>query len=447
MDMATKKKKKSKKKILMNWIFFVVLIAVVATISYFSYTQTQEDTKWKLQEFQATESTYMGDLQLTILASATLHPYDLLEVRPEASGKIEELYFEVGDWLNEGDPMALLDQEDLLIRLDTSRANLSSALAQLAQVTRGYTPRELQQYDAQVASAEIALEEAQEDLEHVMELHDRGFASDEELDNAEYAVEQAQQNLDNVKEARDVLLEGNTDEEIQMARANVAVAEASVQEAENALGDATIYSPISGVVMDRFVSEGSVIVSSLAGFGTGDSICTIGDLTKMKAYASVAESDIGQVKELQQCIIDVDAFRDEKFDGTVLKIHPQAQLDGGLNSFTVEIEVPNPDGKLMSGMRCEVEIITETTTNVLLVPDRAIAERNDKYYVFVVREDKSLEAREIETGRTNYDVTEVISGLEEGEEVVTSGVPRDLLEELDESGNRKSGGHIVIRTG
>ncbi|MCX6646856.1 MAG: efflux RND transporter periplasmic adaptor subunit [bacterium] len=442
-----KKTKKRKNKALINWLFFGTLVIIVAAISYYSYTQTREDTRWTLQEFQSTESTYMGDLQLSILASATLHPYELLEVRPEASGKILELYFEAGDWLDEGDPMALLDQEDLLIRVDTARANLSSAYAQLAQTERGYTPGQLQSYDAQVESAQLALAEAQEDLDHTRELHDGGFASDEELDNAEYAVEHAQQSLDHTIQARDVLLEGSTSEEIQVARANVTVAEASVQEAENALGNATIYSPISGVVMDRLVSEGSVIVSSLASFSGGDVICTIGDLTRMKAYASVDESDIGLVEEGQKVLLDVDAYRDVEFDGTVIKIHPQADATGGVNSFTVEIEVPNPDGKLMSGMRCEVEIITESITDILLVPDRAIAESNDKQYVFVVKEDKSIEARVIEIGRTNYEYTEVLSGLEEGEEVIVRGVPSDLLEELDASGNRSSGGHIIISSG
>ncbi|MCK4721156.1 hypothetical protein KAU08_10870, partial [bacterium] len=91
-------------------------------------------------------------------------------------------------------------------------------------------------------------------------------------------------------------------------------------------------------------------------------------------------------------------------------------------------------------------IITETHTDLLLVPDRAIAAHEEKHYVFVVNEDDSIEVREIETGLTNYMVTEVLSGLEDGEMVITRGVPRDLLEELDEDGNRRRRGGIVIRS-
>ncbi|MCK4719042.1 efflux RND transporter periplasmic adaptor subunit, partial [bacterium] len=329
-----KKRKKRKNKALLNWIFFIVLALIVGAISWYSYNRTQEDTRWTFQEFQSSESVYVGDLQLSILASCTIHPFEVIEVRPEASGKIVELYFDSGDWVEIGDPMALLDQDDLLIRLDTSRANLSRTYAQLELTRRGYTPRELQQYDAQVENARLALDEALEDLAHTQELHDGGFASDEDLDNAEYGVEQASQNLEHARDARNVLIDGTTSEELQVAYANVAIAQAAVSEAENALGDATIYSPISGTVMDKYVNEGSVIVSSLAGFGGGDVLCTIGDLSTMKSYASVDEGYIGLVTRGQIVNLDFDAYRDETFEGVVLKIHPQATLTGGLNSFT-----------------------------------------------------------------------------------------------------------------
>jgi len=425
-----KKKAKRKRKAILNWIFLGVLVIAVAAIAVYSYFNIQKETKWKLQEFQATESTYMGDLQISILASATLHPFEIVQVRPEASGRIEELYVEVGDWVEEGGPLALLDQEDLQTRLETARAELSRSVANRDLVRRGYTPRELQTYHARVDSAQLALDEAIEDLQHVSDLHEAGFASDEELDSAEYAVEQARQNLQQAQDALDVLLEGSTPEEIRSAEAAVAISQATVSEAENALGDATIYSPMTGVVLERFVTEGSIVVSTLASFAGGDALCTIGDLSTMKAIASVDEADIGKVLPDQSCILDVDAYPDDPFDGTVLKIHPQATLQGGVTAFTVEIEVPNPESRLMAGMSCEVEIITDIIENVLLVPDRAIAEKDDRMFVFVVDENDKIEAREIEIGETNFEYTEVLSGLEEGENVIVRGVPSDLLDEI-----------------
>jgi HlyD family secretion protein len=191
-------------------------------------------------------------------------------------------------------------------------------------------------------------------------------------------------------------------------------------------------------------------VSSLIGLGGGDVICTIGDLAKMKAYANVDENDIGSVKEGQIVKLTVDAYPDEPFAGTVLKIHPEATVQSGVNAFVTEIEVPNEDGRLMAGMTCEVEIVTKTLEDIVLVPDRAIAQKNDRNFVFVVNEDtKKIEAREVEIGETNYESTEVLSGLEEGEQVIVRSVPSDLLDEVvkddKKDGEDDSGGRVVVQ--
>jgi len=442
MEKMSNRAKRKRRKKLYNWIFVIVLLVIVGVIVIRSIRSAHNDTKWTLQEYQGTESVYTGDLQLSILASATLHPFEIVEVRPEASGTIEILYVDIGDRVERGDPIALLDQEDLAIRVDTARAHLASAQASLNLSLRGYVPRELQSYESAVDSAQLSYDESVEDLEHTQELHEAGFASDEELDTAEYAVEQSRLHLEQSQEALDVLLDGSTQEEIAIARANVQIALASLTEAENALGDATIYAPMSGIVLTRNVTEGSIVVSNLASFAGGDVIMTLGDMSRMKAYASVNENDVGHVALGYECLLDVDAYPDEVFDGTVYKIHPQASSAGGVVSFTTEVEVPNLEEKLMAGMTCEVEIITEMYEDLLLVPDRAVADRDDKYYVFVVDEMDRIEAREIEIGVTNYEFTEVISGLEEGEQVIVRGVPRDLLDEV--AGDADDGDNSVV---
>jgi len=441
-----RKKPKKKRKALYNWIFIGVIVIGAAAVAWYSYSNIQKETRWKLQEYQSVESTYRGDLEMSVLASATLHPFEIVQVRPEASGRIEELFIDVGDWVNEGDPIARLDQEDLQTRLQTANAELSRTGANLDLVRRGYTPRELQSYQSAVDRAQLALNEASEDLEHVQQLHESGFASDEELDSAEYAVEQAQQNLEQAQDALAVLTQGSTREEIRSAEASVSIARANLQDAENALGDAIINAPMDGVILEKFVTEGSVVVSSLASFSGGDSLCVIGDLSTMKALSSVDENDIGHVILGQRVILDVDSYPDEEFEGTVYKIHPQASLEGGVTVFTVEVEVPNPDNRLMAGMSCEVEVITETFTDILLVPDRAIAQRDESNYVFVVDENDSIEARKIEIGETNFEYTEVLDGLEEGESVIVRGIPHDLLEEVVEDlGGESGGGGIRVR--
>ena len=447
--MQTMKPIRRRRSRIINWIFLVVLLGGVIAVSVYSYRRSQKETKWRLQDYQETESVYRGDLTMSILAPATLQPFEVVEVRPEASGKVEKLYFDVGDWVNEGDILAVLDQEDLVTRLETARANLKQAEANLEQVKRGYYPRELQSLKANLEAAELALQQAKTNFDRINKLHELGFASDVELENAKNALDQAAQARDSAQSALDVLLQGSTPEQIKAAEATLEMARIAVTEAENALGDSTIYSPISGVVLERKISEGSLVVSNLASFAMGDTICSIGDLSRMKAIARVDQSDISTVKEDLTCALEVDSYPSETFTGTVLKIHPQAVLEGGVISFIVEIEVPNPDGRLMAGMTGEVEIIADTLKDVLLVPDRAIAEKEERTFVFVVDENDRIEAREITTGRTNYEYTEVLSGLKEGERVIVRGVPRDLLDEIVKGEKEESEGkrgRVVIRS-
>jgi len=444
--MAEKKPIRRRRNRLANWIFFAVLIIAVGAISYYSYRQSKKQTKWTLQSYQSTESVYTGDLQMSVLASATLQPFEVVQVRPEASGKVVELFFDIGDWVNEGDPLVRLDQQSLLTGLETARAQLRQAQANLDQVRLGYTPREIQSLQSAVDAANLVLEQTQKNLTRIQQLHDRGFASDVDLDNAENEVQNATQNRDQAVGALDVALQGSTPEQIRAAEAAVEMARVAVNQAETSLGYSLIDSPMSGVVLNRSVSVGSVIVSNLAGFGGGDAICDIGDLSRMKAISSVDESDVGSVQPGQQCTLSVDAYPDEKFEGTLLKVHPQATLEGGVTTFITEVEVPNVDGRLMAGLSCEVDIITNVIRNVLLVPDRAIAQKNDRNFVFVVSSSNKIEAREIQIGETNYDVTQVLSGLQEGEQVIVRGVPSDLLDEVvkeDKQGEGQQGGHAT----
>ena len=148
--MKGNKNKRKKRNTILNWTFFGVLIIAVGAIAYYSYHQAQEKTRWTMQDYQVAESVYRGDLQLTVLASAVLQPYEVVQVRAEASGRVEELLVDVGDYVTEGQPLTILDQENLLTRLDTTRAELSRALANYRLVQRGHSPRELQSYQSAI---------------------------------------------------------------------------------------------------------------------------------------------------------------------------------------------------------------------------------------------------------------------------------------------------------
>jgi len=183
-------------------------------------------------------------------------------------------------------------------------------------------------------------------------------------------------------------------------------------------------------VLEKFITEGSVVVSSQASFGAGsDLIVLIGDLSKMKVQALVDETDIGRVKVGQKVVIEVDAFEGDEFEAEVIKINPMGSVTTTVTNFEVEMVIDNPDGKLLPNLTAYVDIITDEVTDVVIVPDSAIMRTAEKNYVFVVGDGDVLEQREVELGITDYENTEIKSGVEEGEKILVKGVPSEPFEE------------------
>jgi HlyD family secretion protein len=343
------------------------------------------------------------------------------------------LFVETGDQVMQRDPLVELDQEDLRIELRRAEAAVEAARANLAQQRKGWVPAEKARVEQQIRTLEIDLDQRENDLTRVKELHEGGFASDTELEAAQYARDQAAVALENAHEQLDILLEGNPKEIVDFYEATYRQTKAEYDRAASALGEATIFSPMDGVVLERFVTEGSVIVSSQASFGAGnDMVVLIGDLSRMKIKALVDETDIGRVHIGQKALINVDAFEDEEFEAQVTKINPMGKTATTVTSFEVEMEIENPEGKLLPNLTAYVDIITDEVTDVLIVPDRAVLRSGGKDYVFVVDDEDILHQRQVELGVTDYENTEVLSGLEEGERVVVRGVPSQLFEEEEE---------------
>ncbi len=134
------------------------------------------------------------------------------------------------------------------------------------------------------------------------------------------------------------------------------------------LGYATLYSPIDGVVMNRAVDEGQTVAAS---FNTPEIFTIAQDLTQMQVEADIDESDIGMIRKGQRVEFDVDAFPDEKFTGTVEQIRLSPVTTSSVVTYTVIINAPNPDQKLLPGMTANIVIYVEETKDVLTIPYKA----------------------------------------------------------------------------
>ena len=214
----------------------------------------------------------------------------------------------------------------------------------------------------------------------------------------------------------------------------------------------SIFSPIDGVVLNRAVDEGQTVASS---FNTPTLFSIANDLTQMQVQANVDEADIGQVKLGQRAEFNVDAFPDMKFGGTVTQVRLQPVVTSNVVTYTVIIEAPNPDKKLMPGMTANASIFVTEAKDLLIVESKALrftpdsnlmadyikkfpqvakanidkelnkkpragARENSKRGTLWVKKDDEINPVKVVTGLSDGTNIEIVSGVVNGDEVIYS---------------------------
>jgi HlyD family secretion protein len=273
-----------------------------------------------------TATVRKGSITNTVTATGTLEAITSVVVGTQVSGIVEKLYVDFNSPVKKGQILAELDKVALNSQVDQANATLESAKAET--------------------------EYQQSNYERSKALFAKNLVAQADYDLAKYNYDKSRAALKNAK--------------------------ASYDKAIVTLKYATIYSPIDGVVMNRAVDEGQTVAAS---FNTPEIFTIAKDLTQMQVEANIDETDIGMVKEGQRVEFDVDAFPDEKFNGTVMQIRLSPVTTSNVVTYTVIINAPNPDQKLLPGMTANLVIYVEETNDVLIIPYKAIKFTPDAEYL------------------------------------------------------------------
>ena len=354
-----------------TWIV-VGLVALVAAFLLLSGGKKKETVSFSTAKVEKT------NIQTSITATGTIEPVTSVTVGTQVSGIVSHLYVDYNSEVKKGQVIAELDKTNLISELNTAKANLNSA-----QSTLNYEQANYNRYQT---------------------LYDKGLVSADEFESAR---------LQYLK-----------------AKDQVTTASQSVQKAQTNLGYATITSPIDGIVLSKSVEEGQTVAAS---FSTPELFSIAQDLTDMRVIADIDEADIGGVKEGQRVAFTVDAFPDDQFDGQVTQVRQQATTESNVVTYEVVISAPNKDLKLKPGLTANVTIFTLEKNDVLVAPAKALRfmpneallskgqtiediEVPQKVWTM---EGHVLKAHAVETGTTNGILTEIVSGVSEGTEVLT----------------------------
>ncbi|MGH7516198.1 MAG: efflux RND transporter periplasmic adaptor subunit [Gemmatimonadales bacterium] len=265
------------------------------------------------------------DIVVTANASGTVQPDTTVEVKTRAAGEVLEVKVETGQTVRRG---------TLLLRIDPRQ--LRNAVAQA-------------QADLEAALAQQTTTQAQRD--RAEELFRSGAITAQDRENVllSYA---------NAKAA--------------VVRARVALENARIQ-----LEDTDVRAPIDGTIIEKGVERGSVIASATQNVGGGTTLLKMADLELVQVTSQVDETDIGKVAKGQQATVTVDAYPNRPFEGTVLKIEPQAVVNQNVTTFPVRIRIDNKGGRLRPGMNADIEIHVGERRDVLAVPNAALRTQRD----------------------------------------------------------------------
>ena len=341
------------------------------------------------------------NISTSITATGTIEPVTEVEVGTQVSGIIDRIYVDYNSEVHKGQVIAELDKTNLLSELASAQSNLSNAQSSLNYQSANY--------------------------KRFKTLFDKGLVSANDYESAKLTYEQAVQ--------------------------QVKIQQQNVQKAQTNLGYATITSPIDGIVLSKEVEEGQTVASAMT---TPTLFIIAQDLTAMRVIADIDEADIGGVKEGQRVTFTVDAFPDDVFEGEVTQVRQEATTESNVVTYEVVISAPNDALKLKPGLTANVTIYTLEKNDVLAVPSRALrftpneALLTDEETVEDVnapnkvwtKEGNTFKAHKVEIGTTNGMLTEIISGVSAGTEVLTD---FEIIGGKEEEADERAGNPFMPR--
>ena len=237
---------------------------------------------------------------------------------------------------------------DILVELDTvqiqaqkrqAEASLLSANAALEKTKRSLSPQQKESAESSVRNAQMSYDQALEHYNRIKELYDKGYATQEEITTAETDMRRAKETLEQAKRQLDLDLAGGQPEDIEVAKANVAIRQAELDDINEQLANTTIKAPINGRVLTRPVEIGTAVASGTSGMSGGTVVATIGDMSTLYVQAKIDETDLGRVSLGMPCRVTFDAYPSMVWNGKLKKIYPEGEVGDGGTRFPVDVEL------------------------------------------------------------------------------------------------------------
>jgi len=345
----------------------VLLILLVVVLKYFKDSNAKEVVDYK------TELPFYSTLDTKTVATGKLNPEEEIELKPQISGIVDQIFVEEGDLVRKGDLIAK-------IRVVPNEQALGSA-------------------KSRINSTRLSFENAQTLFNRNKTLFEKGVISKQDFENSELSLNQSKESYDQSKDDYQIIKQGSL--------------------SGGSSANTNIVAQIPGTVLEIPVREGDQVIQS-NNFNAGTTIATIADMSKMIFEGKVDESEVGKLEEGKDIVVILGAINEKEFPAVLTFVAPKGVEENGAVQFTIKADVTiEASTKIRAGYSANAEIEIESKDSILVIKE-ALLQFNritEKPFVELQNENGSFTKKNIEIGLSDGINVEIIDGVEEGDKI------------------------------
>ena len=390
-----------------NFLFILLILFLVVTGCNRAEKKADTESLIPVEVISAEQTTLAENIDLT----ASIVPYARVEIVAKVAGRILQVHVRDGENVQAGQLLVELEHNDAVDQVNQAEATVKTAKAALNLLLAGARDQERVQAKAALQSAEADMSEAKRNAERMRKLFEQGAVSRADLDAAELALTVKTNLYKTSNEQLSMIKEGARPQEIDMARARLAQAEASLGMAQTMLKETYLKASIDGEISSRNVDTGDFV-------SNGDPLMSVNSINPCWAEAYASPDIFARIRLNMKAVVTVDALPGSTFVGDVKEMDPYTGEE--TRNYKIRVLLDNPQGALTPGMFAKVSISVAEHKNAIVVPVDAIIERNGDSFAYIINGGVA-EERKIQPGMTTDGKKQVKSGIKPGDKVVTTG--------------------------
>ena len=389
-----------------------LLVATIGLVTYF-YTQNAKDPV-----VYKTEHPVLTDIIKKTVATGSIKPRQEVQVKPQVSGVVDELYVQAGDLVKKGDRLARIKLIPSELNVNSAQSNVELARLRLDEARRELKrQQEINTKNLDVESARVTYENAKREDERQRGLFEEGIISEQDYNRFKLDMEIQKAALENAEiVAVNSLKQFETSvdirqQELEAAINNLQLLREGVTRNSKQVANVVV-STVDGMELDVPVEEGFSVIER-NNFNEGTSIAVVADMNSLIFEGMVDESDVGKLKEGMPLELTVGAIQDMRFDAALEYISPKGVDENGTVKFEVRAAVkPTTEVFLRAGYSANADIILDRRKSVIAIKERDVLFEEDTTFVEIEVGDRQFEKKTVELGLSDGILVEVVNGLD-----------------------------------